>query len=44
MSDKELKNLIKKEYTYPELDDEEFQKKFIKKGNFIIIKYLKIKN
>ena len=34
MSDKELKNLIKKEYTYPELDDEEFQKKIYKKREF----------
>ena len=27
MNNKEIKQLIKKEYTYPELDDEEFQKK-----------------
>ena len=48
MNNKDLKQLIKKEYTYPELDDNDFQKKifrikFIKKENFIIIKYLKIK-
>ena len=33
-SDKELKKLIKKEYTYPEIDDSEFQNKIYKKREF----------
>ena len=33
-SNKEIKELIKKEYTYPELDDEQFQKKIYKKREF----------
>ena len=34
MNNKEIKQLIKKEYTYPELDDPEFQKKIYKKREF----------
>ncbi len=34
MSNKNLKQLIKKEYTYPELDDVNFQKKIYKKREF----------
>ncbi len=34
MNDKDLKQLIKKEYTYPELDDNDFQKKIYKKREF----------
>ena len=34
MNKKELQKLIKKEYTYPELDDNDFQKKIYKKREF----------
>ena len=35
-SNKEIKELIKKEYTYPELDDEQFQKKIYKKKGILL--------